>query len=302
VARPKRILPTDCAGTSVDAGCPKEFLMNKPSLLAGLTALVLSGLCFASAIAAPIPADAARQPKTLWRLVMEDYYGPYDQTKKCWVARLDDEQVCMRPHRLDQVSIRGVNHLFLVIGGAVLGDDGEPRQSHADAGALGLIIFKTEGSALALVAKNDLHSAFGTFGAVPAEDQFELRQIGPDDTYGWLATSGWMGQGHNITSATIFAARGQDIVSLGDIPNHYDNQGNCENGKVLGSGKPCTDYSAELTFDTSDQSARFYPVIMKIAGAREGVTLDQTFTTTFDEQSFTYKSIEGLPEEFANGI
>jgi hypothetical protein len=41
---------------------------------------------------------------------------------------------------------------------------------------------------------------------------------------------------------------------------------------------------------------------MKIAGAREGVSLDQTFTTTFDDQSFTYKSIEGLPEEFANGI
>lgn len=276
--------------------------MKKLSLLAGLAALVVSGLCFASAFAAPIPADAGKQPKTLWRLVMEDYYGLYDQGKKCWVATLHGEQVRMRPHRLDQASIHGVNHLFLVIGGVVLGDDGQPQQSHADAGALGLIILKTEGSALRLVAKNDLHSAFGTFGAVPAEDQFKLRQIGPDDTYGWLATNGWMGQEHNITSATVFAARGEDIVSLGDIPNHYDNQGNCENGRTIDGGKPCTDYSAELSFDTSDQSARFYPVIMKITGAREGVTLDQTFTTTFDDHTFTYKSIEGLPEEFANGI
>ena len=276
--------------------------MRKPSLLAGLTALVFSGLCLAPVYAASIPAAAAKDPKTLWRLVMQDYYGRYDRAKKCWVAILDGEQVCMRPHRLDLAAIHGVNHLFLVIGGSVLGDDGEPRQSHADAGALGLIILKAEGPVLALVAKNNLHSAFGTFGAVPAEDQFELRQIGPDDTYGWLATSGWMGQGHHIASATVFAVRGDDVVSLGAIPNHYDNQGNCENGKTIDDGKPCTDYSAELSFDTSDKSARFHPVVMKITGAREGVTLDQTFTTRFDDQSYTYRPIAGLPEEFANGI
>ena len=276
--------------------------MKKPSLLLGLTALVLSGLCFAPALAAPSPADAAKNPKTLWRLVMEGYYGPYNKAKKCWVATLDGEQVCMRPHRLDQAVIHGANHLFLVIGGTVLGDDGEPQQSHADAGALGLIILKADGPSLTLVAKNDLHSAFGTSGAVPAEDQFELRQIGPDDTYGWLATNGWMSQGHLITSATIFTARGENIVSLGDIPNHYDNQGNCENGKTINDGKPCTDYSAALTFDTSGKSSRFYPVIMKITGTREGMTLDQTFTTIFDDQSFAYKPIKGLPEEFDNGI
>lgn len=275
--------------------------MRNPSLT-GLAALVLSGLWFAAAFAASIPADAVEQPKTLWRLVMEGYYGPYDKARKCWTATLQGERVCMRPHRLDQVSVHGADHLFFVIGGTVLGDDGEPRQAHVDAGALGLIILKANGSSLDLVAKNDLRSAFGSFGAVPAEDQFELRRIGPDDTYGWLATSGWMGQGHLITSATIFTARGKDIVSLDDIPNHYDNQGNCENGKIIGDGKPCTDYSAELSFDASDKSSRFYPVVMKVTGSREGTTLDQTFTTRFDEQSFTYKPIEGLPEEFANGI
>jgi hypothetical protein len=278
--------------------------MRRLSLRAGLIALAsFSAIPFAPAtLAAPIPADAARQPKMLWRLVMEDFYGPYDRGKTCWVARLDGEQVCMRPHRLDQVSIHGVNHVFLVIGGSVLGDDGEPLQSHADSGALGLIILKADGDALKLVARNDLHSPLGTFGIVPAEDRFELRQIGPNETYGWLATNGWMGQGHNISAATIFAARGEDIVSLGDISNHYDNQGNCENGKTIDSGKPCTDYSAEISFDTSDTASRFYPVIMKITGTREGEALDETFTTSFDEQSFTYKPIEGLPEEFANGI
>ena len=57
-----------------------------------------------------------------------------------------------------------------------------------------------------------------------------------------------------------------------------------------------------MSFDTSGKGGRFYPIVMKITGSREGATLDQTFTTTFDSQSFTYKPIQGLPEEFANGI
>lgn len=278
--------------------------MRKPSLLASLTALVVLGAFHASssAAAAPIPADAAQQPKILWRSVMEDYYGPYNKAKKCWVARLDGQRVCMRPHRLDQIAIHGVNHLFLVVGGTVLGDDGQPMEAHVDSGALGLIVLKTAGDTLKLVAKNNLHEPFGTFGTVPAEDQFAFREIGPDETYGWVATSGWMGQGHVISSAKIFAARGKEIAAIGDIPNHYDNSGNCENGKVLGSDKPCTDYSAELSFDMSDKSSRFYPIIMKVKGTREGVALDQTFTTTFDSARSSYKPIEGLPEEFANGI
>jgi hypothetical protein len=278
--------------------------MRKPSRLANLAALMLlSAFSFAlSATAAPIPADAASQPKTLWRLVMEDYYGPYDRAKKCWVARIDGEQVCMRPHRLDQVAIHGVNHLFLVVGGTRLGDDGHPQESHADSGALGLIILKAEGVSLKLVAKNDLHSSFGTFGAVPSEDQFAVREIGPGETYGWVATSGWMGQGIVIESSAIFTAVGDKVVSIGDIPSHYDNSGNCENGKVLGSDTPCTDYSAELLFDSADKGGRFFPVIMKVTGTREGVTLDKTFTTTFDTDKLTYRPIDGLPEEFANGI
>lgn len=254
------------------------------------------------ASAASIPADAAGQPKVLWRLVMETYYGAYDKDLKCWTARLDAEHVCMRPHRLDQVDIGGVNHLFLTIGGSKLGEDGQPLQAHVDSGALGLIILKASGDTLKLVAKNDLHRPFGTFGGVPAEDQFAVREIGPNETYGWVATDGWMGQGHVITSATVFAAVGDKVVSIGNFPNHYDNSGNCENGKVIGGDVACTDYSAEILFDSTDGASRFFPVIMKVAGTREGVTLDQAFTTKFDPNKFSYAPIDGLPEEFANGI
>lgn len=275
--------------------------MRMSPRLAGLAALLLSAIPLAST-AAPIPADAAAQPKILWRLVMEDYYGPYDKVRKCWVGHIGGEQLCMRPHRLDQVAIHGVDHIFLAIGGTRLGDDGQPLESHADSGALGLIILKADGASLKLVARNDLHASFGTFGAVPAEDQFALREIGPEETYGWVATDGWMGQGVVIQNSTILAAVGDKIVSIGTIPVHYDNSGNCEDGKVIGSDTPCTDYSAELLFDSANKSGRFFPVIMKLKGSREGVTLDKTFNTTFDLDKLTYRPIDGLPEEFANGI
>lgn len=269
----------------------------------------LAGLAFAallhfagSAFAASIPAEAAQAPKVLWRLVMEGYYGPYDKALKCWTARIAEDRVCMRPHRLDQVSIGGVNHLFLAIGGARIGDDGQPQSAHVDSGMLGLIVLRQNGATLRLVAKNDLHTPFGSFGQVPSEESFAVREIGPDDAYGWVATDGWIGQGHMLTSATIFAPVGDKVVNIGNIPDHYDNSGNCENGKVIGSDVACTDYSSELIFDSADRSARFYPIIVKVTGTREGVTIDQAFTTRFDAGKFAYPRIEGMPEEFANGI
>jgi hypothetical protein len=275
--------------------------LTRSAKTAGLAFALLFHLA-GIATAAAIPAKAALDPKVLWRMVMEGYYGPYDRALKCWTARIGTDHVCMRPHRLDAVSIRGTNHLFLVIGGTRLGDDGQPQEAHVDSGMLGLIVLRQDGGTLKLVAKNDLHTPFGSFGNVPSEDSFAVREIGPDDTYGWVATDGWMGQGHLLTSATIFAPVGDTVANIGNIPDHYDNSGNCENGKVMGSDVACTDYSAELIFDSADRSSRFYPIIVKVRGSREGVTIDQTFTTRFDTGKFAYPRIEGLPEEFANGI
>lgn len=278
--------------------------MRRSTRSARAAALAFAALLHVTgnAAAASIPAEAAQSPKTLWRLVMEGNYGPYDKALKCWTARIAEDRVCMRPHRLDQVTIGGVNHLFLAIGGTRLGEDGQPQEAHVDSGMLGLIVLRQDGGLLRLVAKNDLHTPFGSFGNVPSEDAFAVREIGPNETYGWVATDGWMGQGHMLTSATIFAPVGDKIITIGNIPDHYDNSGNCEDGKVIGSEVACTDYSSELIFDSADSSARFYPIIVKVTGTREGVTIDQAFTTKFDPGKFAYPKIEGMPEEFANGI
>lgn len=272
--------------------------------LAGLAAATLLSLLplAQSASAAAIPADAAGDPKVLWRMVMQEYYGPYNATLKCWTARMGEDRICMRPHKLDRVTIKGTEHLFLAIGGPKLDENGEFRSAHVDSASLGLLVFRVEGDTLKLVAKNDLNTPVGSFGNVPGEESFALREIGPNGTYGWVIQDGWMGQGHVITYSNIFAPVGDTVVSIGSIPSHYDNSGNCEGGKVMGSETPCTDYSGELIFDSADTSGRFFPVILKVTGTREGTTLNQAATTKFDAGKLTYQPLQGLPEEFANGI
>jgi hypothetical protein len=280
----------------------KDLVMRKWSGLVACAAMMILGAVSPAVATKQIPAAAQSDTKLLWRLVMEGYYGPYDKAMKCWRTSIDNEALCMRPHRLDRVSIRGTDHLFLVIGGVTLDSEGRPNEAHVDSGALGLLILKVEAGALRLVAKNNLHTPFGTFGNVPAEESFAIREIGPGDTYGWVAKQSWMGQGHLIENAVIFTAIGDKIVSVGDVPVHYDNGGNCENNVVIGSTTPCTDYSADVLFDPADAGARFFPLVMKVTGSREGTTLDSTFRTSFDPSSLKYKPIVGLPEEFANGL
>lgn len=278
--------------------------MKRPTLSTKAVALAFAALFHSAggAAAASIPAHAAQDPKTLWRLVMESYYGPYDKALKCWTARIAEDHVCMRPQRLDRITVRNSEHLFLAIGGTRIGQDGEFQTSHADSGVLGLLVLKADGPTLRLVAKNDLHAGFGSFGNPPSEESIAVREVGPNDTYGWVVSDGWMGQGHVITYSNILAPIGDTIVGIGSIPVHYDNSGNCENGKIIGSDTACTDYSGELLFDSADTSGRFYPLILKVTGTREGTVLDQAFTTSFDPGKLTYKAMQGLPEEFANGI
>lgn len=251
---------------------------------------------------ASIPAEAAADAKTLWRLVMEAYYGPYDRRLKCWTARMGEDRLCMRPHKLDRVTIKGVEHLFLAIGGPRLDDRGEFLSANADTAALGLMIFRVEGARLSLVAQNDLNAPVGSFGNVPSEDAVSVREIGPGGTYGWVIEDGWIAQGHVMTYSNIHAPIGDKIVRIGSIPSHYDNSGTCEGGKVAGTETPCTNYSGELLFDSAGAVDRFYPLILTVTGTREGTTLNQAFTTTFDAGKLTYKPFQGLPKEFANGI
>jgi hypothetical protein len=235
------------------------------------------------------------QPKAFWRELMKSVYGPYDKGKKCWIGRRGVERFCMRPHRMDKLTVKGNKTVFVVVGGSRIGEDGELEQAHPSTAAMGLMVLQDRNGVLSKAADNGLYEEFGSFGMLPPEEYFSVREIGPNETFGWAASSGWSGQGITTEWTTIYAAIGDKVTAIGGVPSHFDDSGNCEGGKHLMSGEPCTDYSFELMFDSAYQSQRFYPLILRLTGSRKGVQYNDSFVVRFDESKFGYEEVKGLP-------
>ncbi len=163
------------------------------------------------------------------------------------------------------------------------------------------MIFEAGDAGFVRVAANNLHEEIGSFGEIPPKDQFEVREIGPDEDYGWIATTGWMGQGISISSTNVYARVDDTIKLIGTLPAHFDDQGNCENGKLLTDGGPCSDYDFEIGFDTKLKSDRFYPALLGLRGNDQGTKTSREYTSRFDPLSFPIGKIDGLPQAFAEG-
>ncbi|MFT3988979.1 hypothetical protein [Aestuariivirga sp.] len=251
---------------------------------------------------ADVPASVMRDPTIFWKVFMRNFYGNYNKAKKCWLSKHEGQLYCMRPHKLDTVSVGAQKLYFVVAGGERLDDQGEPQNSHADSGVLGLVVLTAKNGALGEIAQNSLYQDFGSFGALPLAENFKVRELGPNGNYGWTVDNGWAGMGIDQESTTIFASIGDTVTKIGVIPLHFDERGNCdESGKNIQTGKTCSDYSFELLFDAQELRERFYPIILKLSGSREGIPLDRTFQTTFDMSKFRYADIAGLPDEFGTG-
>jgi hypothetical protein len=252
------------------------------------TALIVPQTAFAGGIATPLAASSVDNPKEFWRGFMQHFYGAYDSINKCWITSKADKKYCMRPNTLVPVIVSGKPHYFISVAGEIVvpGDD---NQCHACVGNLGLFVLATEGKSLVVVAEADRLNEYGTYGNPPREEDVKVTQIGANDQFGFVITTSDFGQGLNYDFAHVLAPAGGQIPALGTFITHFDNSGGCE-------GDKCSDYSFELTFDTT-KAGRFAPVIMRSTGTRNGDALEQTFTALFDEATFLYKLPQNLPEE-----
>ena len=105
--------------------------------------------------------------------------------------------------------------------------------------------------------------------------------------------------GITISRTEVYAPIGDTVALVGTFPEHFDEQGNCDNGKNIQTQAPCSDYSFELMFDSTKTADRFYPIILRLSGSRQGITLDQSFVVPFEPGKFKYRAIEGLPAGIA---
>jgi hypothetical protein len=258
-------------------------VLLKPVFACLLAAALILGIAAAPALAGTrtdIPSASVETPREFWRAVMEHFYGGYDRARKCWVGEIDGDRHCMRPHRLDTVSAGGAARHFVVTGGyRIDGDDG-PATCHACSGSLGLIVLEDAGGRLELVARNSLVALAGSWGRIPPEESFRLREIG-GDRHGWTMETGWAGQGYVYGSVVVYGVSGSDVIQLGHIPVHADNSGYC------GEGLPkCFVHDYELVFDPGPDGSFHDIVLRKTGGEAED---PDGFRVPFDDNALKYQ-------------
>jgi len=259
-----------------------------PGRISALIAALALGLAATfSAAAGPltqIPSSAAASPKEFWRGVMEQFYGGYDGSLKCWIGEIDGARQCMRPHRLDTVVVDGRTLHFVVTGGYAVTEGGGRPDCHACPGSLGMIVLGETGDRMELVARNSLAEPAGAWGAVPGEDEFRLRETGPG-RYGWTMRTGWTGQGYTLGHEVVYGVSGSDVVELGSIPVHADNGGVCGDG--MGE---CFVHDYDLVFDAGTGEGRYDIVLRKRPESTGG---PDTLRAPFDASALTYR----MPDE-----
>lgn len=204
-----------------------------------------------------IAASSIDDPRTFWRATMEEFYGPYDNRRKCWVAARASERLCMRPHLLSTVIEDGVPTVYAAMAGYALTSEGGHADCHACSGKLGLVILRPRGDRMALVASNDLSTDAGSWGQVPPEEAFRVVELGKDN-HGWLMEFYYTGQGYTEGGVGVFGAIGDKVLDLGFISTHSDNGGACGDG--MGE---CYTYSYEILNDPDGSDARLGELIAR---------------------------------------
>jgi hypothetical protein len=204
-----------------------------------------------------IAAAGIDDAKSFWRATMEEFYGPYDNRRKCWVAARAAERLCMRPHLLSTVIEDGVPTLYAAMAGYAITPEGGHADCHACSGKLGLVVLRPRGDRLALVASNDLSTDAGSWGQVPPEEAFRVVELGKNN-HGWLMEFHYTGQGYTEGGVGVFGAIGDKILDLGFVSTHSDNGGACGDG--LGE---CYTHSYEILTDPAASEARFGELIAR---------------------------------------
>ena len=121
-------------------------LQERAIMLRVLVWCLVFGLFAVSAVRAEtltsIAASSIDDPKSFWRATMEEFYGPYDNRRKCWVAARASEPLCMRPHLLSTVIEDGVPTLYTAMAGHAINAEGGHADCHACTGKLGLVVLR----------------------------------------------------------------------------------------------------------------------------------------------------------------
>jgi hypothetical protein len=240
-----------------------------------------------------IPSELARDDRQLWRRAMAEFYGRYDKRQKCWIGKAKGTSWCMRPHTLNRVSAGDATFYYLAVGGHKPGED---NACHACAGALGLFVLSDAKAQMAIVARSEKFMDFGSWGRVPAEENFAVQRLGQPGNFAWVIENGWSGQGVTVTWTDMFGILGGEVKNLGQLPRSFSDEGNCENGINVSTREKCSAVNFEAVYEADKTSEAFASILLKGSGTLKGQPFAGTYRVDFDPATLTYPAPPDLPD------
>jgi hypothetical protein len=240
----------------------------------------------------PISSGLISQKKELFRTVMNEFYGAYDQDKQCWMSESQDRMYCMNPIRSDVIASGNESRIFVTVGGQEWTEDGGRCQSHPCLGVLGLIVLVDSGLANLGLRATSLYESAETYGRVPETNDIAVRQLGPADRYGWTIR---MNEDHGRTRmdfVNVHAVIGDQVVLIGSLVTNYSNHLDCEERYAQ-----CTDISSNLLIDQAAHSNEFYPMVLRASGVLRGQAFQATYRLFYDVRTFRYMTPPNMPNE-----
>jgi hypothetical protein len=192
---------------------------------------------------------------------------------------------------LDVIKSNGRKMLFVVAGGQRLGE-----ASHPINGVFGLIVLTPNGANLDVVATNGLYEELANYGRYPRHDDITVRQLGPNQAYGWVEAEHVFISGHGgpeLRGAGVYGVIGNSVKGLTTITSYFSDEGTsgCGSDEVH-----CTVLSVQYAFDTHS-SATFYPLILRVSGIQKGRPFHGNYRLVFDDKSLKYLTPENMPDE-----
>lgn len=236
-----------------------------------------------------IPSSLATDLPKLWRAVMTEFYGPYDAGRKCWTVRSSGNHYCMRPHKLEAISLGTHRNYYFVIGGYQV----DQYECHVCTGNMGMLVLSDASKYMKLVAQNSLLEPQGSWGKISGEEDFELREIGKAGRVGWVIQSGYGNQGIFYQTMSVWAPLDGRFHKLAILPNGYGDDGHYIDKSEV------TILDVKIIF-TPQNETDFHPALLEISGNVKGRNYSKRFTAEYDNASKAYQLPMGLPDVFSN--
>ena len=230
---------------------------------------------------------------------MSEFYGPFEKETGYWAAKHEGMTYCVKPLRLDVRSAK----LFIVAGGQLTRQPNEEDKekgkavcdapsggSHADSGALGLIVLVPNGANLGVVATK-LYASYGQWGASPERESVTFQHLGPKGTYGWVVKSGDVHTGGEYELVQVYGVIGASVKLLTTITSYSANK------TGAGAVGPLTEISAKFMFETNSFTSLFFPILLRFSGVKNGRPFHSNYRLVFDKKLLTYLAPNNMPDE-----